>query len=248
MKMTCMIRRMNLLLVLLTVAVVSDAQSVTYNHDATVYNQFLISENGAGSFTPAAYYDLVHRSYKKWAHASNKNALRAEMKLFLTPQEAMAQEIDSALSYRARIEEMNVADRTPKALDLAWQSERTKIEKKFQLFRENINKITMKGGTSQDYRDWLEIYNCLQTSLKAVRDAYMPLNERKKQYLEIYHDLVLRNQQLVQYIYSISCGKQADDLLRSRVKPKYVKLSSYSSDAFGRWKVSMAAGIAGGVE
>ena len=213
----------------------------TFNHDAAVYNQFLVGETGGGSLTPSLYYDAVHRSYQRWAYYSNKNALRVDMTLALHPQEAMAMEIDSALCYRAKIEAMNVADRTPKALDLAWQSEKTKIEKKFQLFRENINKITMCGGTSQDYKEWLEIYNCLQVALKAVRDAYMPLNERKKQYLEIYHDIVLRNQQLVGYVSSLKQGKEASDLLHSKVKPKYARLGSYTTEAYGRWKVSMAA-------
>lgn len=215
----------------------------TYNHDASVYNQFLVTETGGGSLTPSLYYDVLHRGYSKWAHQINKNGLRVEMTLALEPQKAMAEQIDSALTYRAKIEAMNVADRTPKALDLAWQTEKTKIEKKFQLFRENINKITMCGGSSQDYREWLEIYNCLQTALKAVRDAYMPLNERKKQYLEIYHDIVLRNQQLVSHIRSLSYGKEVDGLLHSKVKPKYARLGSYTSEAFGRWKVSMAVGV-----
>lgn len=99
------------------------------------------------------------------------------------------------------------------------------------------------GGSSQDYREWLEIYNCLQTALKAVRDAYMPLNERKKQYLEIYHDIVLRNQQLVGYVTSLKQGKEANDLLHSKVKPKYARLGSYTTEAYGRWKVSMAAEV-----
>lgn len=215
----------------------------TYNHDASVYNQFLVTEVGGGSLTPSLWYDGLHRSYSKWAHKVNKNGLRVAMTLELEPQKAMAQEIDSALTYRAKIEAMNVADRTPKALDLAWQTEKTKIEKKFQIFRENINKITMCGGSSQDYREWLEIYNCLQVALKAVRDAYMPLNERKKQYLEIYHDIVLRNQQLVGHISSLSYHKEVDGLLHSKVKPKYARLGSYTSEAFGRWKVSMAVGL-----
>ena len=215
----------------------------TYNHDASVYNQFLVTEVGGGSLTPSLWYDGLHRSYSRWAPKVNKNGLRVAMTLQLEPQKAMAQEIDSALTYRAKIEAMNVADRTPKAIDLAWQTEKTKIEKKFQIFRENINKITMCGGSSQDYREWLEIYNCLQTALKAVRDAYMPLNERKKQYLEIYHDIVLRNQQLVGYVTSLKQGKEANDLLHSKVKPKYARLGSYTTEAYGRWKVSMAAGV-----
>ena len=214
----------------------------TYNHDASVYNQFLVTEVGGGSLTPSLWYDGLHRSYSRWAPKVNKNGLRVAMTLQLEPQKAMAQEIESALTYRAKIEAMNVADRTPKALDLAWQSEKTKIEKKFQIFRENINKITMCGGSSQDYREWLEIYNCLQTSLKAVRDAYMPLNERKKQYLEIYHDIVLRNQQLVSHIRSLSSGKEVGELLQTNAKPRYARISELTTEALGRWKVSMAAG------
>ena len=189
----------------------------TYNHDASVYNQFLVTEVGGGSLTPSLWYDVLHRSYSKWAHSSNKNLYRGALTLTLEKEKPMAEQIDSALTYRAKLEAMNVADRTPKAIDLAWQTEKTKIEKKFQIFRENINKITMCGGSSQDYREWLEIYNCLQTALKAVRDAYMPLNERKKQYLEIYHDIVLRNQQLVGYVTSLKQGKEANDLLHSKV-------------------------------
>lgn len=230
---------------LLLMAVTVPVTAQTYNHDASVYNQFLVGETGGGSLTPQLYYDATHNSYQKWAYMENKNLFRGQLTLVLEREKPMAEQIDSALTYRAKIEAMNVADRTPKALDLAWQAEKGKIEKKFQLFRENINKITMKGGTSQDYRDWLEIYNCLQTALQAVRDAYMPLNERKKQYLEIYHDIVLRNNQLVQFITSLSCGKEADELLRSKVSPRYVRLSGYTSDAMGRWKVAMAAGVVG---
>ena len=230
---------------LLLMAVTVPVTAQTYNHDASVYNQFLVGETGGGSLTPQLYYDATHSSYQKWAYMENKNLFRGQLTLVLEREKPMAEQIDSALTYRAKIEAMNVADRTPKALDLAWQAEKGKIEKKFQLFRENINKITMKGGTSQDYRDWLEIYNCLQTALQAVRDAYMPLNERKKQYLEIYHDIVLRNNQLVQFITSLSCGKEADELLRSKVSPRYVRLSGYTSDAMGRWKVAMAAGVVG---
>lgn len=233
---------MKALLLMVCMTVIAHAQ-ISYNHDASVYNQFLVTEVGGGSLTPSLYYDVMHRSYSKWAHSSNKNLYRGALTLTLEKEKPMAEQIDSALTYRAKIEAMNVADRTPKALDLAWQTEKTKIEKKFQIFRENINKITMCGGSSQDYREWLEIYNCLQVALKAVRDAYMPLNERKKQYLEIYHDIVLRNQQLVGYVTSLKQGKEASDLLHSKVKPKYARLGSYTTEAYGRWKVSMAAGV-----
>lgn len=43
----------------------------TYNHDASVYNQFLVTETGGGSLTPSLYYDALHRGYSKWAHKVN---------------------------------------------------------------------------------------------------------------------------------------------------------------------------------
>ena len=39
------------------------AQSVTYNHDESVMNQFTIGETGAGSFTPDWYYDVLHKNF-----------------------------------------------------------------------------------------------------------------------------------------------------------------------------------------
>lgn len=238
-----LLHKMKSVTVLMAATVAVTAQ--TYNHDASVCNQFLVGETGGGTLTPQLYYEALHRSYQKWAYMENKNLFRGQLALVLEQEKPLAEQIDSALTYRARIEAMNVADRTPKALDLAWQAEKGKIEKKFQFFRENINKITMKGGSSQDYRHWLEIYNCLQTALQAVRNAYLPLNERKRQYLEIYHDLVSRNSQLVQFVTALSSGQEAGELLHSKVSPRYVRLSGYTSDAMGRWKVAMAAGVIG---
>ena len=48
------------------------AQSVTYNHDESVMNQFTIGETGAGSFTPDWYYDVLHKNYRNGAMMTNK--------------------------------------------------------------------------------------------------------------------------------------------------------------------------------
>ena len=55
------IRRMVMMAVMLMTAVMVQAQYVTYNHDASVMNQFTIGEIGAGSFTPDLYYDAFHK-------------------------------------------------------------------------------------------------------------------------------------------------------------------------------------------
>ena len=68
-------RRSVFILSLLATAIVSaNAQSVTYNHDASVMNQFTIGEIGVGSFTPDLYYDAFHKSREFSAlNETNKN-------------------------------------------------------------------------------------------------------------------------------------------------------------------------------
>ena len=66
-------RRSVFILSLLATAIVSaNAQSVTYNHDSSVMNQFTIGEVGIGSFTPDLYYDALHKSYRNGAMMTNK--------------------------------------------------------------------------------------------------------------------------------------------------------------------------------
>ena len=96
-------KRKTLIAVMLALSSSTFAQW-TYNHDASVYNQFLVGETGGGSLTPSLYYDATHKNYKKWANRENKSTFRGHMTLILEPQKAMAEQIDSALTYRAKIE------------------------------------------------------------------------------------------------------------------------------------------------
>ena len=93
--------------VMLMTAVMVQAQYVTYNHDASVMNQFTIGEIGAGSFTPDLYYDAFHKSYRNGAMMTNKQFYRSQLKLALTPEESHAENLDSALNERKRVEELN---------------------------------------------------------------------------------------------------------------------------------------------
>lgn len=161
------------------------AQSVTYNHDESVMNQFTIGETGAGSFTPDFYYDALHENYRNGAMMTNKQFFRTQMQLMLHQEEPHAEALDSALTQRMRVEAINMADRTPGVTDLAYQVEKSKIEGKLDILKRNIERITLEGGTVQSYRTWLESYNAINCGLQAVRDAYMPMGERKEQYLAI---------------------------------------------------------------
>ena len=221
------------------------AQSVTYNHDESVMNQFTIGETGAGSFTPDFYYDALHKNYRNGAMMTNKQFFRTQMQLMLHQEEPHVEALDSALTQRMRVEAINMTDRTPGVTDLAYQVEKSKIEGKLDILKRNIERITLEGGTVQSYRTWLERYNAINCGLQAVRDAYMPMGERKEQYLAIYRDILVKNVEVCEYITYLRSLKDVKNQPDSAPAPRRANFTTICRSAHGRWKVAMAAGSGG---
>ena len=92
------------------IALTSQAQSVSYSHDASKMNQVTVMEIGSGTLTPEYYYWLFHNSYKKTANAKNKLEYRTLSGLNAYNQVEMAESLDSAMVKRAKIEALNVAE------------------------------------------------------------------------------------------------------------------------------------------
>ena len=239
------IRRMVMMAVVLMTAVMVQAQYVTYNHDASVMNQFTIGEIGAGSFTPDLYYDAFHKSYRNGAMMTNKQFYRSQLKLALTPEESHAENLDSALNERKRVEELNIADRTPGVTDVAWQVEKSKIESKLAIYKKNIESLTTEGAPAKEYIVWMERYNAINCGLQAVRDSYMPQGKRKEQYIAIYKDILLQNTEVCEYIAYLRSAKEVKRINdNSRPLPR-TQFGLIARTAHGRWKVAMAAGSGG---
>ena len=76
---------------------------------------------------------------------------------------AYAENIDSALTSRAAIEALNVADRQ---IDLAWTAEGNKIEAAMARFKQNIDRIMFVGGTANEKHRWA-VYYALVVALLA---------------------------------------------------------------------------------
>lgn len=170
-----------MILIMVAVATTSaTAQSVTYNHDSSKQNQITVMETGGGSLTPEFYYWLLHNSYKKTAAEKNKLGFRTLAGINLYNQVDDAEKIDSALTKRAEVEALNVADRQT---DLAWLAESSKIDGQLDKMKANIDQIVPTGGNVNDKRRWEELYNMYQCAVKATKDAYMPNAQRKRQYL-----------------------------------------------------------------
>lgn len=189
------------------------AQSVTYNHDAAKMNQITVAEIGSGGLTPAFYYQLLHNSYQKSAAAKNKLGFRTAAGINLYNQVDDAEALDSAMTQRARIEALNVADRSGGALDVAWLAEGDKINSALENFERNIRRIAEAGGSGNGHEHWREHYRLYLCAVKSVQDAYMPNAERKKQYLRIHADILRKNETLVRYLVRLANSTKVAELL-----------------------------------
>ena len=208
------------------------AQYVTYNHDETKMNQITVMETGAGTLKPAVYYRVTHNNYQKTAAEKNKLLYRTEAGGYSYGQVDLAEKIDSALTSRAKIEALNIADRN---VDLAWQTEGSKIETKLQSFQSNIDRIIQAGGSPSDRTRWQEYCNLYQTAIRATREAYMPNAERKKEYLRIYEDLCRQNETLIRFIVSISNRAHTQMALNASLT-RIDRTAEITTEAQGRWK------------
>lgn len=189
------------------------AQSVTYDHDDAKMNQITVMEIGSGGLTPSLYYTLLHKSYQKSASSKNKLAFRTAAGLNLYAQVDDAEALDSALNKRAKIEALNVADRSGGALDLAWTAESGKLNSKMADFERNIRRVLKVGGTANEQTHWKEYYNVYQCAIKAAQNAYMPNAQRKKEYLRIYADVARKNETLILNIVRLSNARKTSELL-----------------------------------
>ncbi len=211
------------------------AQSVTYNHDSSKQNQITVMETGGGSLTPEFYYWMLHNSYRKSVAEKNKLGFRTLAGINLYNQVDDAEKIDSALTKRAEIEALNVADRQ---IDLAWLAESSKINGQLDKMKANIDHIVPTGGTVNDKRRWEELYNMYRCAVKATKDAYMPNAQRKKEYLRIYADLMAQNETLLKYLMQLNTQSRTASLL-SATNDRVVHKGNIISDAKSRWQENM---------
>ena len=223
--------------VAITATVSSFAQSVTYNHDSSKKNQITVMETGGGSLTPELYYWTFHNSYKKSAASKNKLGFRTTAGINLYNQVPDAEKIDSALTKRAEIEALNVADRQ---IDLAWKAEGCMINRQLDKMQANINHIVPTGGSIEDRKRWQELYDMFQCAVKATRNAYMPNAQRKVEYLRIYADIAKQNETLVKFLVQCNMQSNTNDLLAATYE-KNINKGGIVGDARSRWMENMKA-------
>ena len=145
---------------------------------------------------------------------------------------------DSDYVARAKIEALNIESRS-KATDITWFSENAKINGKLEIFNRNISRIVASGGTSEDYRTWRNIYNCIETAIKYTQDSYLDMGQRKKEFLAIYRDIIKRNNLLVQQLQVWRGGKRAQELLANKTKIQRISSTKVvAQNALRRWQTA----------
>ena len=222
------------IVLLLGVAISGNAQSgVTYNHDSSKKNQITVMEIGSGSLSPELYYQLLHSNYKKSAASKNKLGFRTTAGIGAYNQMEYAEAIDSALTKRAEIEALNMADRQ---VNLAWKVEGSKINSKMDDFKKNIDRILPVGGSIGDKQRWTEYYHVYETAIKVTKDAYMPNAKRKKMYLQIYADVAKQNETLVKQLVQISNASKTKELLAANGNYQTANKRSVISSASSKWR------------
>ena len=218
--------------VALTLEANAQSSYLTYNHDDTKMNQVTVQEIGAGSLTPEFYYTIFHNSYKETAASKNKASFRSLASISAYQQVEDADSIKTVLKKRAEIEALNMTDRQ---IDLAWQTEGSKITSKLTDFEKNIGRIVGAGGSAQDKERWNEYYHIFECAIKSTQDAYMPNSQRKKEYLAIYSDIVKQNDLLISYLVQLSKKTKTSRMLAaSNILTD--NRASIASAAHSRWR------------
>ncbi len=219
----------------------STLSAQTYNHESAIMNQFTVMEIGSGSLTPREYYNLNHKNYQREASLNNKQSFRTKTQEKMMKEISLAENVDSVLSRRAKVEAMNIANRTPGVADVAWKMEKGKIEGAMSNFQRNINKITLYGGTSDDYKDWSNVYHSLAFAIKVTRESYMDLGSRKREYLTIYRDIVKKNLTLTKQLRALNAVKTIKEVNGKATKvDRITSNATVATDALGRWQQSLA--------
>ena len=177
-------------------------------------NQITVAEIGSGGLTPAFYYQLLHNSYQKSAAAKNKLGFRTAAGINLYNQVDDAEALDSAMTQRARIEALNVADRSGGALDMAWLTEAKMSMLPWRTSSGIYGGLRKPGAAvvSGSFGGLLPDYQC---AVKAMQNAYMPNSERKKQYLRIHADIIRKNETLVRYLVRLASSTKVAELLEA---------------------------------
>ena len=230
--------KLAVLLVFMMTGIRSWSQTATYFHHYDWLQQFLVKETGVGALTPAWYYNLCHPVYQKTANIYNKTAFRTTFGASKQTQIGMSVKIDSVMTQRAKEEAWNMADRisATAGIDLAWNTEKDKIEEQLRILQSQTNNIVPSGGTFEEKDEYVAIYNAVNCAINAVRGSYQPTSKRKEAYIGIYKDLCKHNLELSEYILKCKAMSKIKSLQSGDGKIRKPRVGAIVLESMERWQ------------
>lgn len=220
---------------ILTLGLSVSLYAQTFNHDPTKMNQFLMQETGTGIFQPMSewYYDLFHKGYKNTAIATNKTIYRTLTYEASLQQIDYADSIRSRLEARAKQEALNMADRK---VDIAWITEQPKIENALNQYSNNLSLLSANGASAEEKDDWQEYANMYVFAISRTKEAYMSNSEREKEYLNIYDDIVKRNNRLVKRLRYLKTLRGTNEMLTAASVPRPNRVLQCANQSYNKWR------------
>ena len=212
----------------------SFAQGVTFLHDGTVMNQFTVQETGVGGLTPDLYYKAFHKGYYNSANATNKNLYRLESSAQAFLQVDMADSIRSHLEDRAKVEAANIVDRQ---VDVAYLTERGKLNHQLKTFRVNIGVLNSYDISSDERDSWSDLMSSYEYAIRVTRQAYMPNSQRQRQYMALSNLMRENNILLVKRICYLKAKSRLQVASGFLLHDK-ASIQSAVNSSYDRWKGS----------
>lgn len=203
------------------------------SYDDMRYNRWTLARSGTGN-TDKADYGIGHNGYAGEVVETNLMNFRLSFKTLLMLEEPKVEVIDSSLTKRAVEEAINIAEHK---LDLAWMAERDRINKRLNLYHENVQKIGNYNGTMSAYTYFDLNEQRFRSGIKALQDSYQPNSYKKREYTALYEELLEADAALCRYLEY--CRAKDKIVIPDTTSVRRPSVRQIASNAHLRWMDAM---------
>lgn len=207
---------------------------VKEHHDDQIYDQFFAMEVGYRNLDGWPW--ILYGDYKNAANyppLGSRIEQRRYFQSLVADEKNYADVIDSMYTSRAKKLSVETADRL---VDTKWMTEGGRIESQLSSFERNISRITLSGGTTDEYRHWKDIYNMVaRNAIPMVRESYQPGFKRMEEYQRILNDLRQYNEKLAGEFRYWNARKISQQVSSMGLSVCRTRTDSIARSCLGRW-------------
>lgn len=212
--------------------------SVTYNHDASVMNQFLVMETGAGALVPPIWYTTFHKAYYATAYPLSKSLSRLALLSNISIEKEHADSIKTAMEREAKVAAVDLGERFAVAGEnfiKITTSIELNLGNSLSQAQHKIKRIA-NFGTGKEFAEWQNQYNLLQNSINCIRSAYLPVSMRQRQYSNLLLKAQKLNKQLSKRLDFLVAYQELLDADKEDEKIQAVDHEVIAARAILRWQ------------